>query len=102
MEPSVEHLQIYDNYFRGCMKDRIKNQKKIDKPCRQLHKLRYYKIIQDLVREHHEPGETILIRVFYNHIYPIYPMSYSQFRRIMEEPRLNARIKELEEIEREN
>lgn len=72
------------------------NKKSIDTPCKQLHKLRYYKKIQDLTIQYHEPGETILIRVFYKHIYPIYPMSYSQFRRIIEEPALNSRIAELE------
>lgn len=81
------------------MKNTKNNKKGIDSPCRQLHKLRYYKKIQDLAKEFHEPGETILIRVFYNHIYPIYPMSYSQFRRIIEEPALNSRIAELEELE---
>jgi len=81
------------------MKQTKKDKKNIDTPCKQLHKLRYYKKIQDLAKQYHEPGETILIRVFYNHIYPIYPMSYSQFRRIIEEPALNSRIAELEELE---
>lgn len=81
-------------------KDKKKN-KRIDAPCRQLHKLRYYKKIQDMAKQYHEPGETILIRVFYNHIYPIYPMSYSQFRRIIEEPALNARIEALEAANQE-
>jgi hypothetical protein len=79
------------------MKNKKNKKKRIIRPCRQLHKLRYYKKIQDMAKQYHEPGETILIRVFYNHIYPIYPMSYSQFRRIIEEPALNARIAELEE-----
>lgn len=78
------------------MKQTKKYKKRVDSPCKQLHKLRYYKKIQDLAKQYHEPGETILIRVFYNHIYPVYPMSYSQFRRIIEEPALNARIAELE------
>ena len=65
-----------------------------------LHKLRYYKKVQDLTKIHHIAGETILIAVFYNHVYPIYPMSYSRFRYILEEPRLRARIKELEDVRR--
>lgn len=81
------------------MKNAKNNKKRAITPCRQLHKLRYYKKVQELTKEHHEPGETILVRVFYNHIYPIYPMSYSQFRHIIEEPVLNARIAELEEQE---
>ena len=81
------------------MKQTKKDKKKIDSPCKQLHKLRYYKKIQDLAKEYHEPGETILVRAFYNHIYPIYPMSYGQFRRIIEEPALNARIAEQEELQ---
>lgn len=73
--------------------------KKSDRYCSQLHKLRYYKRIQDLTKEFHQPGETILVRVFLNHIYPIYPMSYCQFRRIIEESGLNSRIAEMEEKE---
>lgn len=96
MEPRSRTMQRYDNYFGQDMKTKIKNQKRIDKPCKQLHKLRYYKKIQDMVLELHQPGETILVRVFYNHVYPVYPMSYSTFRSILEEPRLKARIKELE------
>ena len=84
------------------MNNKKNNKKRVNRPCRQLHKLRHYKKIQDLTKEHYEPGESILVRVFFKHIYPIYPMSYSQFRHILEEPSLNARIAELEEKEKKD
>lgn len=90
---------IHIIYLVGYMNNKKNNKKRVNRPCRQLHKLRHYKKIQDLTKEHYEPGESILVRVFLKHIYPIYPMSYSQFRRILEEPALNARIAELEEQE---
>lgn len=87
-------MQRYYNYLDMAEKSK-KNEKKISF-CKQLHKLRYYKMVQDLTKQYYEPGEDVLVRVFYKRIYPLYPMSYSQFRRILEEPQLRKRIEELE------
>lgn len=65
----------------------------------QLNKLKYYKKVQDLTLTHHEQGITYLKGVFQKYIEPIYPMSFSQYRRILGEPCLTRRIAALEEQE---
>lgn len=71
------------------------------KPCVRINTLRYWRSVQDLTKKHHTVGETVLRKIFYKYIYPVYPMCYRQFLNILGESGLNARIKEQEEIELE-
>jgi hypothetical protein len=59
-----------------------------------INKLKYYKIIQDITKEKYEIGYNTLIGVYEKFIYPIYPISYSHYRKILEEPRLESRLEE--------
>jgi len=46
------------------------------------HKLDYYKKVQDIVKQHHIDGLTILKSIFYMYVYDKYPMSYNTFLKI--------------------
>ena len=64
-----------------------------------INKLRYYKIIVDIVKSHYVPGLTTYARVWREFVYPFYPMSYVTFMRIVNYPKLNAELKILESEE---
>lgn len=57
-----------------------------------INKLIYYKKIQEITKEHYESGFTTLKGVYEKFIYPIYPISYSHYRKILEEPCLESRL----------
>lgn len=67
----------------------------------QLNKLRMYSNIIDLAMKHYEVGITHWKGIWKKHIYPVYPISYSQFMKILSEPRLAIRIREAEEKQQE-
>ena len=62
-----------------------------------INKLIYYQKIQNLTKEHYEPGFITMVGVWKKYIYPTYPISYSHFRKILEEPRLRERIEQEED-----
>lgn len=62
-----------------------------------INKLRYYKIIVDIVKTHYVPGLTTYAGVWREFVYPFYPMSYVTFMRIVNYPNLNTELKILEE-----
>lgn len=64
-----------------------------------INKLRYYKIIVDIVKTHYVPGLTTYAGVWREFVYPFYPMSYVTFMRIVNYPQLNAELKILESEE---
>lgn len=61
-----------------------------------INKLRYYKIIVDIVKTHYVPGLTTYAGVWREFVYPFYPMSYVTFMRIVNYPNLNTELKILE------
>ena len=61
-----------------------------------INKLRYYKIIVDIVKVHYVPGLTTYAGVWREFVYPFYPMSYVTFMRIVNYPQLNAELETLE------
>ena len=64
-----------------------------------INKLRYYKIIVDIVKVHYVPGLTTYAGVWREFVYPFYPMSYVTFMRIVNYPKLNTELKILESEE---
>ncbi|MGI6078050.1 MAG: hypothetical protein ACOXZH_00165 [Bacteroidales bacterium] len=66
-----------------------------------INKLRYYKIIVDIVKAHYVPGLTTYAGVWREFVYPFYPMSYQTFMRIIAYPKLNLELEELERKEKE-
>lgn len=49
-------------------------------------KLREWKIIQDIVQEHYEPGISNYKGIWRKHINPDYPMCYATFLKIINTP----------------
>lgn len=64
-----------------------------------INKLRYYKIIVDIVKSHYVPGLTTYAGVWREFVYPFYPMSYVTFMRIVNYPQLNTELEILESEE---
>ena len=56
-------------------------------------KLLMYRKVLDLVEKHYEEGVTTYSGVWRNHVYPVYPMSYQTFLRIVNMPGLESQIR---------
>ncbi|MBQ0112470.1 MAG: hypothetical protein KBT03_04995 [Bacteroidales bacterium] len=57
-------------------------------------KLKYWQNVQRLALEHYEEGITTWSGIYEKYIYPVYPMSYGTFLRILGEGQLIERIKD--------
>jgi hypothetical protein len=66
-----------------------------------VNKLRYYKKIQEVAQEHYEEGVSTWRGVWKKYIYPVWPMEYNTFMRILGEGGLRTKIEELEENKEE-
>lgn len=61
-----------------------------------LNRLRMYSNIIDLAMKHYEEGITNWRGIWKKHVYPVYPISYALFLKILAEPKLKTRIEEEE------
>ncbi len=56
-------------------------------------KLLMYRNVLKIVDEHYEEGVTTYSGVWRNHVYPVYPMSYQTFLRIVNLSGLDSQIR---------
>ena len=61
-----------------------------------INKLRMYKRITDLTNAHYEAGITTYKGVWRNHIYPVYPISYAVYMKIISMPSIERQLAEEE------
>ena len=61
-----------------------------------INKLRQYKRIIDLTKAHYEEGITTYKGVWRKHIYPVYPISYALYMKIMSLPNIERSLAEEE------
>lgn len=61
-----------------------------------INKLRTYKRIIDLTNTRYEPGITTYKGVWRKHIYPVYPISYAAYMKIMAMPNIERQLAEEE------
>ena len=64
----------------------------------QTNKLRRYKKVIDIVNRHYIPDVTTYKGVFEKYVYPVYPMTYATFMRIVSTP-VDKHLRELENNE---
>lgn len=56
-------------------------------------KLMMYKRILDIVDKHYEAGVTTYAGVWRRHVYPVYPISYQTFLKIVNLPAIEGRLR---------
>ena len=66
-----------------------------------LNLIRYYAKIIEIVNAHYIVGLTTYAGIWRKYVYPVYPVSYETFMRIVSYPRLQQELEELE-AERES
>lgn len=72
----------------------VQNYKKSDKMANNnRNKLLMYRNVLRIVEDHYEEGVTTYSGVWRNHVYPVYPMSYQTFMRIINLTGLDGQIR---------
>ena len=66
-----------------------------------LNLLRYYNKIVEITQSHYIVGLTTYAGIWRKYVYPVYPVSYETYMRIISYPRLQQELEELE-AERES
>lgn len=56
-------------------------------------RLLMYKKVLEIVEKHYEAGVTTYSGVWRKHVYPVYPISYQTFLKIVNLPSLESRIR---------
>jgi len=56
-------------------------------------RIRTYLLVADIVKAHYEDGVTTYRGIWRKYVNPIYPMSYSQFMKIVSMPNLQKELK---------
>lgn len=56
-------------------------------------RLLMYKKVLEIVEKHYEAGVTTYAGVWRKHVYPVYPVSYQTFLKIVNLPSLESRIR---------